>query len=90
MFFFHFRENNDKVPESSKNGPKKVPILPLRPEFCLCKDFLSQVPNPIFFFGAPAKAPRGNDVTPTACSTFLEIQHVEKRLKEAKRNFQDF
>ena len=52
-FFFHFRENNDKVPESSKNGPKKVPILPLRPEFCLCKDFLSKVPNPIFFFGAP-------------------------------------
>ena len=52
-FFFHFRENNDKVPESSKNGPKKVPILPVRPEFCQCKDFLSQVPNPIFFFGAP-------------------------------------
>ena len=49
-FFLHFRENNDKVPESSINGPKKVPILP---EFCLCKDFLSQVPNPIFFFGAP-------------------------------------
>ena len=52
-FFFHFRENNDKVPKRSKNGPKKVPILPLRPEFCLCKYFLSQVPNPLFFFGAP-------------------------------------
>jgi len=25
-FFFHFRENNDKVPKRSKNGPKKVPI----------------------------------------------------------------
>ena len=55
-FFFHFRENNDKVPKRSKNGPKKVPILPLRPEFCRCKDFLSEVPNPIFFFGAPEKS----------------------------------
>ena len=27
-FFFHFRENNDKVPERSKNGPKKS-------QFCL-------------------------------------------------------
>ena len=63
-FFFHFRENNDKVPESSKNGPKKVPILPVRPEFCQCKDFLSQVPNPIFFFGAPVD----NSIT-DICST---------------------
>ena len=67
-FFFHFRENNDKVPESSKNGPKKVPILPLRPEFCLCKDFLSQVPNPIFFFGAP-----GN-------SQVFKLIHVQKHI----------
>ena len=45
--FLHFHENNDlKVPERSKNGPKKVPILSQRPKFCLCSDFLRQVPNP--------------------------------------------
>ena len=27
-FFFHFRENNDKVPERSKNGPKKGHVDP--------------------------------------------------------------
>ena len=28
-------------PRNFQNGPKKVPILPQRPEFCLCKDFSS-------------------------------------------------
>jgi len=69
-FFFHFRENNDKVPESYKNGPKKVPILPLRPEFCLCKDFLSQVPNPKFFFGTPEFCTKRRDYTVLSLPAF--------------------
>ena len=48
-FFFHFRENNDKVPESSKNGPKKVPILL---ELCL-ERFFESSPKSHIFFGAP-------------------------------------
>ena len=53
--FLHFHENNDlKVPERSKNGPKKVPNLSQRPKFCLCSDFLRQVPNPKSYIGAPA------------------------------------
>ena len=53
--FLHFHENNDlKVPERSKNGPKKVPILSQRPKFCLCSDFSRQVPNPKSYIGAPA------------------------------------
>ena len=53
-FFLHFHENNDlKVPERSKNGPKKVPILSQRPKFCLCSDFSRQVPNPKSYIGAP-------------------------------------
>ena len=52
--FLHFHENNDlKVPERSKNGPKKVPILSQRPKFCLCSDFSRQVPNPKSYIGAP-------------------------------------
>merc|ERR1719237_716003 len=52
--FLHFHENNDlKVPERSKNGPKKVPILSQRPIFCLCSDFSRQVPNPKSYIGAP-------------------------------------
>ena len=55
--FLHFHENNDlKVPERSKNGPKKVPILSQRPKFCLCSDFSRQVPNPKSYIGAPAFA----------------------------------
>ena len=57
--FLHFHENNDlKVPERSKNGPKKVPILSQRPKFCLCSDFSRQVPNPKSYIGAPAKLTR--------------------------------
>ena len=52
--FLHFHENNDlKVPERSKNGPKKVPILSQRPKFCLCSDFSRQVPNPKSYIVAP-------------------------------------
>ena len=65
--FLHFHENNDlKVPERSKNGPKKVPILSQRPKFCLCSDFSRQVPNPKSYIGAPDK------VVLSAGSSFFE------------------
>ena len=40
-----------------KNGPKKVPILSQRPEFCLCKAFSRKVPNSKSCIGAPANHP---------------------------------
>ena len=56
FFFFLFMKTTTKAPKRSKNGPKKVPILPQRHEFCLCKNFSGLVPNPIFCIGAPVHA----------------------------------
>ena len=48
-FFFHFRENNDKVPKGAKMVPKKSQFSPKAPNFALVKHFRgrSQIPNPV-------------------------------------------
>ena len=55
--FFLLCKFCDIIPYFHKKGPKKVPILSQRPKFCLCSDFLREVPNTKSCIGKPCASP---------------------------------